>query len=173
MSLQSQDFVTRFRAEAKGGDIYNSPVQLPGGTAAVGREAVKGIYYQLVLLNLPSSTAFLAPCMALTAWNRSRRIPPDVFSSTHFVELGSGNVSEDGSSWVPPPQSMAWQTILWGLGKERGTCWRCATFAFVFLFSLPCHDSVCLMGAPSDQLWLMIPLKTVCCAPVESRLSFK
>lgn len=89
--------------------------------------------------------------MALTAWSRSRRIPHDVFSSTHFTELGSGNVAEDGSFWVPSPQSTAWQIIPSGVGKERGTRWRCATFAFVFLFSFPCHDSVCLMGAPSDQ----------------------
>lgn len=151
VSLQSQDFVTQFSAEAKGGDVYSSPVQLLGVMAAVGWEAVKGIYYQLMLLNQPSSTAILAPCMALTAWSRSRRIPHDVFSSTHFTELGSGNVAEDGSFWVPSPQSTAWQIIPSGVGKERGTRWRCATFAFVFLFSFPCHDSVCLMGAPSDQ----------------------
>lgn len=40
----------------------------------VGWEPVKGIYSQLVLLNQPSSTALLAPCMVLTPGSRSRSI---------------------------------------------------------------------------------------------------
>lgn len=148
---EDQEFGIQFRAQAEGGDIYSIWEQFPEEeTAAVGQEGLK-----LYLLNQPSSTTIAIPLMVLTVW--SKRISSWSFSNSNFTELGSGNVSEDGSSCVPPHWSMAGWTIPQGLGKERRECWRYATSMFVLLF-FPMwwlcisHGNSQVM---SHKLWLM------------------